>query len=84
MLGKKLKKDAKPIRYPLPTPTSDQIRQMVQDRSMEVAGAKLESSDLVVGRVVKDNRKTALVTNTDSELLLSSIPRSAGAYSSKA
>ena len=84
MLGKKLKKGAKPIRYLLPTPTSDQIRQMVQDRSMEVAGAKLESSDLVVGRVVTDNRKVALVTNTDGEVLLSWIPRSAGAYSSKA
>lgn len=70
VLGKKLKKDAKRVRDLLPTLASDQIRQMVRDRSIEVAGVKLESSDLVVRRVLKDNRGTTLETNTDGDVLL--------------
>lgn len=70
VLGKKLKKEAKRVRDLLPTLTSNQIRQMVQDRSIEVAGVKLDSSDLIVRRVLKDTRETTLETNTDGDVLL--------------
>ena len=70
MLGKKLKKDAKRVRESLFLLSSDQVHQMVQDKSIIVDGVKLDSTEFLVRRTLKDDNAKLLETNTDGDVLL--------------
>ena len=70
VLGKKLKKDAMKVKAKLPDLTSDEVKQFVLDKTITVAGIKLDLEDLVVKRSLKDDEASKnLETNTDEDVL---------------
>lgn len=70
VLGKKLKKDMARVKKALPSLTSEQVQQYVQDKHIMVDGIRLEEGDLVVRRGVKEDEASKnLETNTDSDVL---------------
>jgi isoleucyl-tRNA synthetase len=70
VLGKKLKKDVQKVKKALPGLTSDEVHQYVLQKTIDVAGIKLEEGDLVVKRGLKDDEASQfLETNTDQEVL---------------
>lgn len=70
VLGKKLKKDAKRVHNALPALSSDQVRQMVLNKSIVVEGLELDMTDVIVRRAIKSDSATTLETNSDGDVLL--------------
>lgn len=70
VLGKKLKKDMVRVKKALPSLTSSQVKEYVQNKEILVDGIRLEEGDLVVRRGVKEDESSKnLEINTDSDVL---------------
>ncbi len=70
VLGNKLKQNAKKVFAALPKLSSEQVRQMIHDKSITVEGVQVDAEDLVIRRSLRQDQATTLETNTDGEVLL--------------
>lgn len=71
VLGKKLKKEVQKVKKALPELTSEQVREFVVKKTINVAGIELEQGDLLVKRGLKDDESSKnLETNTDDDVLI--------------
>lgn len=69
-LGKKLKKEAQKVKRALPDITSDEVRQFVSSKVIQVDGIRLTDDDLIVKRGLKEDESSKMLeTNTDNDVL---------------
>lgn len=68
-LGKKLRKDAQIVRKLLPDVTTEQVKGLLKDGTINVGGIQLTLEDLIVKRDVLNSEGKNIVTNTDDDVL---------------
>jgi isoleucyl-tRNA synthetase len=70
VLGKKLRKDMARVKKALPSLTSDEVSNYIQQKYLMVDGIRLEEGDLVVRRGLKEDETSKnLETNADTDVL---------------
>jgi isoleucyl-tRNA synthetase len=70
VLGKKLRKDMARVKKALPSLTSEQVHEYLQNKEILVDGIRLEEGDLVVRRGLREDATSKnLEINSDSEVL---------------
>ena len=70
VLGKKLRKDMARVKAALPSLTSEQVQEYLQNKEILVDGIRLEEGDLVVRRGLREDATSKnLEINSDNEVL---------------
>lgn len=68
-LGKKLRKDAQKVKKLLPALSTQQVKDFVRDKTMNLDGITLTEEDLIVRKEIANSEGKNIETNSDNDVL---------------